>query len=112
MTRSLFIARRQTMNRIVGFALAAGISVAVLSSTLLVQAESTGDRAALARALQGAWLPLESEPGALERASQRCSIARGFCLYQKGGGQDGYTDAGGEGESDDAVHGLPPCYEQ
>ena len=48
------------MNRIVGFALAAGISVAVLSSTLLVQAESTADRAALARALQAAWLPLES----------------------------------------------------
>jgi len=48
------------MNRIAAFALVAAISLAILSSTLLVQAESTGDRAALGRALQGAWLPLES----------------------------------------------------
>ena len=48
------------MNRIVAFALGATISLAILSSTLLVQAESTGDRVALGRALQGAWLPLES----------------------------------------------------
>jgi hypothetical protein len=48
------------MTRIVAFALAAGLSLAVLSSTLLVQAETTGDRAALGLALQNAWLPLES----------------------------------------------------
>ena len=48
------------MNRTVAFALVTGLSLAILSSTLLAQADSTGDRAALARALQGAWLPLES----------------------------------------------------
>src|SRR5262245_777474 len=48
------------MNRIAAFAFVAAISLAVLSSALLVQAESTGDRAALGRALQSAWLPLES----------------------------------------------------
>jgi len=48
------------MTRIVAFTLAAGIGLAVLSSTLLVQAETTGDRAALGLALQSAWLPLES----------------------------------------------------
>ena len=48
------------MTRIIEFALVAGISLAVLSSTLLAQAETTRDRAALGLALQSAWLPLES----------------------------------------------------
>jgi len=48
------------MTRIIEFALVAGISLAVLSSTLLAQAETTGDRTALGLALQSAWLPLES----------------------------------------------------
>ena len=48
------------MNRIVALVVVTGISLAILSSTFLARAESTGDRAALARALQGAWLPLES----------------------------------------------------
>ena len=48
------------MTRIVAFALAVGLSLALLSSTLLVHAETTADRAALGQALQNAWLPLES----------------------------------------------------
>src|SRR5215469_14043301 len=48
------------MNRIVALAVVTGISLAILSSTFLARAESIGDRTALARGLQGAWLPLES----------------------------------------------------
>jgi len=48
------------MNRVVAFALVTGIILAILSSTFLVQAEPTGDRALLGRAVQSAWLPLES----------------------------------------------------
>ncbi len=48
------------MTRIVACALLAGISLAVLSSTLPARSESTGERAAPARELQSAWLPLES----------------------------------------------------
>ena len=48
------------MTRIVAFAFVTGITLAVLSTPLLAQAESTGGQAALARELQNAWLPLES----------------------------------------------------
>ena len=48
------------MTRIAAVILVTGFSLAILCSTLLARAESIGDRTALARGLQGAWLPLES----------------------------------------------------
>src|SRR5215475_8024017 len=48
------------MTRIAAVILVTGFSLAILCSTLLARAESIGDRTALARGLEGAWLPLES----------------------------------------------------
>ncbi len=66
------------MNRIVAFGLVTGISLAILSSTFLARAESTGDRAALARALQGAWLPLENTIAISQSEGTPCPRPDGF----------------------------------